>query len=147
MGSNKDALKQRDKAVARGRTQGLSKEYQPRFCKVVVNQGRQGKSRTQIAVYLGVSRKRLKAWEKEHPEFAEAMEIALDYARAWWENKAQRSLGQKHFQAGMLAKMMASRFPDEYSERMVHAGDEEAPLTVITRRIIDARQKSSDDER
>jgi hypothetical protein len=143
----KGIQKERDKSASAGRAKGLSKEYHKRFCHVVVNQGRQGKSRTQIAVYLGVSRKRLKTWEDAHPQFKDAMEIALDHARAWWENKAQRSLDQKHFQSGLLGKMMASRFPDEYSERVVHAGDEAAPLTVITRRIIDARTpKRSDNE-
>lgn len=142
----KGIQKERDKSASAGRTKGLSKEYHKRFCNAVVNQGRQGKSRTQIAVYLGVSRKRLKTWEDVHPEFKDAMEIALDHARAWWENKAQRSLNQKHFQSGLLGKMMASRFPDEYGERVQLAGDEEAPLTVIRRVIVDARQKSSDDE-
>lgn len=70
------------------------------------------------------------AREDAHPEFAEAMEMALDQALAWLESKAQKSLNQKHFQAGMLNKMMASRYPREYGDRVVHAGEEEAPLTA-----------------
>lgn len=114
-------------------------KYEPRFCNVVINRGRKGHSRAQIAVYLGVTRKTLARWEGAHPEFKEAMEVALDQALAWWETKAQRSLEKKHFQAGMLGKMMAARYPDEYDDRMRLLGDKDAPLTVITRRIIDAR--------
>jgi hypothetical protein len=57
--AGKGIQKQRDKAARAARTQGINKAYQKRFCSVVVNQGRQGRSITQIAVYLGVSRKRL----------------------------------------------------------------------------------------
>jgi hypothetical protein len=135
---NKGALKDRDKSATAGRGKGLRKEYEPRFCNVVVNQGSKGKSRTQIAVYLGISTKTLKRWEQAHPEFAEAMDIAMDYALAWWEGKAQRSLNQKHFQSGMLNKMMASRYPERYGERS--SVEVDMPITVITRRIIDAER-------
>jgi hypothetical protein len=143
MKRNKGALKERDKSVGAGRSKGLAKEYEPRFCNVVINQGRQGKSRAQIAVHLGVTRKRLAIWERANPEFAEAMDIALDQALAWWESKAQENLNQKHFQSGMLNKMMASRYPAEYGERS-SLEVTEPPITVITRRIIDARQESDD---
>jgi hypothetical protein len=86
---------------------------------------------------LGVTRRRLISWEQAHPEFAEAMEIALDQALAWWETKAQRNLNQKHFQSGMLNKMMASRYPQDYGERS--AVEVDMPITVITRRIIDPK--------
>ena len=42
MPRNKGALKDRDKSVSAGRSKGLVKEYQPRFCNVVINQGRTG---------------------------------------------------------------------------------------------------------
>jgi hypothetical protein len=143
---SKGALKAPDKSVDRGRTKGLAKEYEPRFCGVAINQGRQGKSRAQIAVYLGVTRKRLAIWEQAHPEFAEAMEIAADQALAWWESKAQRSLEKKHFQAGMLNKMMASRYPSDYGDKsqLDIGGD---ALRTITRRIIRPLSDNDDDKR
>ena len=63
------------------------------------------------------------------------MEIAEDYALAYWESKAQKSLTAKHFQADILNKLMASRYPKEYGERSTLELDT-PPLTMITRRII-----------
>lgn len=129
------------------RDSDTKRDYKPRLCNVVIDQGRLGKSRTQIAVYLGISRRRLKTWIDKYPDFAEAMEIALDNARAWWENKAQRSLDKKHFQAGVMGKMMAARFPDEYGDKVTVAGDDDAPIRVIRRVIVDPRRDDSDDKR
>ena len=130
----KGIQKQVDKSARQGRTQGINKAYQKRFCSVVLNQGRQGKSLTQIAAYLGVTRKRLYSWMKDHPEFKDAVEMAREHSQAWWENKAQKSLDSKHFQGSMLGKMMASRFPDDYGERS--SIEIEAPITVIRRVIV-----------
>jgi hypothetical protein len=143
MGKAKGILKDCDKAAGTGTRKDLSKPYHPRFCSVVINRGRKGESRAQIAVYLGVTRKRLKAWEDAHPDFKEAMEVASDQALAWWESKAQRNLGQKHFQAGVLNKMMAARYPKDYGDRSTLELEVETPLRVITRRIIRADDPAS----
>jgi hypothetical protein len=141
MPRSKGALKARERDTTKrdkaGHSETMRRDYEPRFCKVVIGQGRQGKSRAQIAVYLGVTRKRIASWEATHPEFREAMEIALDYALAWWETKAQKSLNAKHFQAGMLNKMLASRYPDQYGDKSQLEVD--IPITKIIRRIVDPK--------
>jgi hypothetical protein len=141
MPRTKGALKARDRDTTKRAKAGLSetmrREYAPRLCQVVINQGRQGKSRAQIAVYLGVTRNTLLRWEAAHPEFKEAMEIALDHSLAWWETKAQKSLNAKHFQTGLLNKMIASRYPQDYGDKSQLEITNEPPLTVIQRVIVD----------
>jgi hypothetical protein len=137
MRRNKGALKRiaKDNPKASD-TKTLRREYQPRFCNVVMDQGRQGKSRAQIATYLGVTRKRLKQWEAAHEDFREAMEIAEDRALAYLEGLAIKGLKLKHFQSALLNKLLASRAPETYGDRQ-KLEIEEAPLTVITRRVVD----------
>jgi DNA-binding transcriptional regulator YiaG len=134
---NKGASK-RDKDATKGGGSGLRKEYQKRFCNVVIDQGRQGKSRAQIAAYLGVSRRTLATWERNHEDFKDAMEIADERALAYLEGLAMKGLKLKHFQSALLNKLMAARYPKEYGEKSKLEIEGEAPLTVIRRVIVDA---------
>ena len=113
------------------RFRDLRKEYDKRYCDVVVSQGKCGKSFAEIAAYLGVSTKVLKVWMRKHPEFADAIEYARDLDQAWWERKARESLDKHRFQSAVWAKMMASRFPTDYSDRVVHAGDKDEPIEHV----------------
>lgn len=138
MPRNKGALKSRSldtsKRSKAGRAEAMRREYEPRLCNVVINQGRRGKSRAQIAMYLGVSRRKLSTWEAAHADFREAMEIALDYSLAYWETKGEKHLTSKHFQANVLNKIMSSRYPKEYGDKSQIEVD--VPLTTIVRRIV-----------
>jgi hypothetical protein len=135
--TKKGILKQLPKA---GNESSIRKDYHPRFCNVVMGQGRLGKSRAQIATYLGITRKRLAAWETEHPDFREAMEVAADRALAYLEGLAMRGLRLKHFQSALMGKLLAARAPETYSDKIKMSGDGDAPLTVIKRVIVDPKQ-------
>lgn len=122
-------------------------EYRPYsakyHCKRVLELGKLGASETQIAVGLGISRTALRRWKREHEEFAEAMALAMTLSEAHWEARWVSRMDLFGHNANAYKHMMASRFRETYGEKVQVSGDDEHPLTVITRRIVKAPPRES----
>lgn len=96
--------------------------YNPRYCDDVVELGKHGKSREQIACALNVGTTTLDSWCDVHPEFRGAMDMAKVFEQNWWEEKAQDHMveykdGPK-LNAGIWSRSMAARFPKKYREQI-----------------------------
>lgn len=120
---------------------GRPSDYDPSYCDDVVEWGKVGKSRAWIAAALGVGRKTVWNWEQRHPEFLHAMDIARDFAQMWWEDKGEVGMETPGFSAAIWSRSMAARFPDDWRETKVLAGDPQAPLIP---RTIDPRRLDPD---
>lgn len=95
--------------------------YDPAFCDRVIQMGREGYSRAQMASELEVSKFSLQEWEKVHPEFSVALTRAMTHAQAWWERKGQENLVESpmgnRINPGLYSRSMAARFPDDWREK------------------------------
>ena len=91
-------------------------KYCVEHCDIVVSLGKQGKSISEIALVLNVARETLYQWEGSFPEFGQALARARTFSQAWWEAKAQSSLGKKQFQAQLWRYSMAGRFKADYAD-------------------------------
>lgn len=91
--------------------------YDPSYCDRVVELGKEGKSKAQMAADIGVHRETLDEWAKVHPEFSDSITRARNYSQAWWEAEVQRGIWSREFNAAAWAKSMSARFPDDYSDR------------------------------
>ena len=96
---------------------GRPTDYLPEYCERVIELGREGKSKAQIAAELDVCRNTLDNWASQHAEFLSAITRARDLSLAWWEGKAQSGLETSGFNASLWSRSMAARFPDDYTER------------------------------
>lgn len=96
---------------------GRPTDYRPEHCEAVIELGRQGKSKAQIAAALDVCRNTLDNWAATHAEFLSALTRARDLSLAWWEDKAQAGIESSGFNASLWSRSMAARFPDDYTER------------------------------
>lgn len=98
---------------------GRPTDYKPEFCELVYEMGKQGKSEAEMAAEIGVTRKTLKNWESEHPEFFYWFAVARECSQAWWESLAQNQMltPTPGFSSGLWAKSMSARFRDDYTER------------------------------
>lgn len=114
---------------------GRPTDYDPAHCERVIELGRAGKSKAQIAADLDVARQTLENWAKVHPEFLDALTRARDLAQAWWEDKAQVGLETPGFNASLWAKSVSARFPDDYTERQKReiTGKEGGPIEQVQR--------------
>ena len=86
----------------------------------MIELGRLGKSRTQIAAELDVDRDTLANWERAHPEFFGAMRRARELALAWWEDEGQKGVWERGFNANAYRLQVTNRFPDEWRDKRSH---------------------------
>lgn len=114
---------------------GRPTDYLPEYCEQVIELGRQGKSKAQIAAALDVARMTLDNWAAVHPEFLDAITRARDLSMAWWEDKGQGGLDTSGFNASLWSRSMAARFPDDYTERQKRelTGKDGGPVQQIHR--------------
>lgn len=111
-------------------------DYKPEHCKTVIEYGRDGRSKAQIAARLDVCRNTLDNWAGVHPEFLSALTRARDLAQAWFEDKGQEGLVMPGFNASLWAKQVSCRFRDDYTDKTEVKADVNATVTTIERRIV-----------
>lgn len=94
--------------------------YRPEYCEAVIELGKKGKSLVQMAAALDITKQTLLVWEKERPDFSDAMTRARAHSQAWWENAGQDNMllapGRGTFNASVWSRSMAARFPEDWRE-------------------------------
>lgn len=111
------------------RPRGRPPKYEPSMCERVLELGREGCSRAEIAAELDISRQTFYRWEHEHPDFSDAIQRAHDLSLAWWEKQGRTNIAGKDFNAGLYKQCMSGRFPAEpYRERVEHTGRDGGPI-------------------
>lgn len=92
--------------------------YKPEFCDRLLEMGRMGYSKAEMAADFDVARFTLDRWAEEHEEFCDALTRARDLSLSVWEAKPR---DQVLNDAGKVdpsyTKIMAARFPADYTER------------------------------
>lgn len=116
---------------------GRPTDYKEEYCNSVIEFGKQGFSRVQMAAEFEVAKATIQNWEKEHPEFLAAMTRAMTLSQAWWEKKGQECLVMPagvSFQASAWSRSMAARFPDDWREKTAteHSGPDGGPIKAET---------------
>lgn len=113
---------------------GRPTKYDPAFCDTVVELGKEGAGKAEIATELGVTRETVTEWTKAHPEFSAAVQYAHECSLAWWEQQARKNLATQGFQSSLWSKAMSGRFPAEpYRERQEVTGANGGPQEHVHR--------------
>lgn len=117
---------------------GRPTEYRQEYCDRVVELGREGASKAEMAHAIGVSRTTLDAWTSANPEFLDAVKEAVSLAQGWWESEGRKAVfGQTPgFNATAFIFTMKNRFPDDWRDKqeVAHSGG----LTLTTKEQRDA---------
>lgn len=113
---------------------GRPTDYRSEHCARVIELGRLGKSRAQIAADLDISRQTLDNWQTANPEFLEAMTRARDLSLAWWETAGQEGIFERSFNAQAWGLQVRNRFPEDYRDKheLHHTGNGGRSMTIIT---------------
>lgn len=125
---------------------GRPSDYDPSLCDVVIQCGRDGFSKAEIAATLDCCRQTLENWAAAHPEFLDALHRAHELSLAWWEGKARTNLATTGFQAGLWKQAMSGRFPSEpYRERQELSGPNGGSIKYekVERVIVDPADTDS----
>ena len=94
---------------------GRPTDYKPEYCQMVVELGREGAGKAEMAAACGVVRQTLDNWIKAHPEFLDAITRAREESLAWWEKQGRLGIFMgKTFNANAYALQVFNRFPDDW---------------------------------
>ena len=120
---------------------GRPTKYKPEFCERVIELGKQGASKVEIAAELGVHYHAFLNWQDKYPEFAQSVSEASRLCQAWWERKGREATfgGCEGFNATAFIFNMKNRFPDSWRDRKEQeiSGPGGAPIQL---EISDASQ-------
>ena len=107
-------------------------KYDPAMCETVVECGRQGMGRAEMAAELDVDRNTVATWEQEHPEFLRATTRARELSAAWWEKQGRLGITSRDFNANAYSLQVRNRFPGEWRDKqqVEHSGVDGKPIEL-----------------
>ena len=98
---------------------GRPTKYKPEFCDVVIDCGRAGMGKAEMAAELKIAYSNFDIWQHEHPEFQEAVKEAVRQSQAWWERQGRIATfgAVPGFNATSYIFQMKNRFKDDWREK------------------------------
>lgn len=98
---------------------GRPTTYDPAYCERVIELGREGASKAEMAADLDCARSTFTLWEAEHEEFSASVKQAVNYSQAWWEAKGRIATfgGVDGFNATAFIFNMKNRFPADWKDK------------------------------
>mgnify|MGYP004503410371 CR=1 FL=1 len=124
---------------------GRPTPYMPSMCSEVIDLGKTGASKAEMAANLGVARSTFDLWEQTHPEFSEAVKEAVSWSQAWWEQKGREATfgGVEGFNATAWIFNMKNRFRDDWRDKVEQDQTIKGELVHKVERAV-VRPKNSD---
>lgn len=98
---------------------GRPTKYKPEFCEKVKELAAKGASKTECAVELGISWQSFHEYQREYPQFSDAVKEAERLCQAWWEKKGREATFGKYegFSASSYIFQMKNRFPWDWRDQ------------------------------
>ena len=122
------------------RRPGRPTKYVPAMCDRVIALGAQGMGKAEMAVELGVAYSTFDLWQKDRPEFSEAVKEAVRQSQAWWERQGRLATFGKldGFNATAFIFQMKNRFREDWRDRhdLAHMGADGGAVKTETRVLI-----------
>lgn len=118
-------------------TKKLLSKFTPDMCDRLVDLGKQGASQKMMWADLGISKSTADAWKKKHPDFAEALDLALVHSQAYWEREMLANVGNKAFNSRIAEIALRGQFPQDYKETREQKIDVKADVVVDFKGAVD----------
>jgi len=119
---------------------GRPTKYEPKMCEIVINCGKEGMSKCEMALELNIAYSNFDRWQNEIPEFQEAIKEAMKHSQAWWERNGRMATfgGIDGFNATSYIFNMKNRFRDDWNDTVKneHSGPEGGPIVQKIERVI-----------
>lgn len=86
------------------------------MCAQMIALGQEGASQKMMWSKLGISKATAEHYKKTHPEFAEALDLALVHSQAYWETQLLANLDNKNFNSRLAEIALRGQFQNDYRE-------------------------------
>lgn len=99
---------------------GRPSKYDPKFCDKVIELGKQGASKAEMALELNIAYSTFDLWEHNKPEFSEAVKQARRLSQGWWEREGRKATfgASPGFNATSFIFNMKNRFSDDWRDKV-----------------------------
>lgn len=123
---------------------GRPSKYDPAMCETVIQCGREGMGKAEMAAELDIAYSNFDRWQHEHPEFQDSVKEAVRQSQAWWEKMGRVSTfgGVDGFNATSYIFQMKNRFRADWNDtvKSEHSGPDGGAIPVeIKRTIVDPK--------
>jgi len=105
-------------------------KYDPAVCDRMIELGKLGASQKMIWSELGISKSTAEAWKKKYPEFAEALDLSLVHAQAFWERELLANVDNKNYNSRLAEIALRGQFQQDYRETRDTKVDLKAEVVV-----------------
>ncbi|MSP76092.1 MAG: hypothetical protein EXR12_08145 [Rhodospirillaceae bacterium] len=126
--------------------------YRPVFCDQIVEAMATGLSAEAAAARIGISARSLFYWQRQHPEFLQAIQEGRHKCLLFWEERALEMAGGAPGNSQIVILALKNRSRAAYgwhhdSQRVEHSGPDGAPVAIetSTRNTIDVSSMSVED--
>jgi hypothetical protein len=110
---------------------GRPSEFNPEYAAIALDYvGDQGKSITQLARHLRVSKQSIYNWMDKYPEFLDALRMAQEWGQGYWEDRLEDMMTDRSANAPLVKLYFSNRFG--WTDR----SDEEKKAEPITINIV-----------
>lgn len=90
---------------------GRPSEFDPAYIAIALDYvGDNGKSITQLARHLRVSKQSIYNWMEKYPEFLDALRTAQEWGQGYWEDRLENMMTDKSVNAPLVKLYFANRF-------------------------------------
>lgn len=120
---------------------GRPTKYKPEFCDMVIEMGKTGASKAEMALDLDIAWSTFQLWQEVHEEFSAAVKEAERLSQGWWEKNGRIATfgGVSGFNPTSYIFNMKNRFKHEWRDKFEqeHSGKDGEPITIdITAKIL-----------
>ena len=91
-------------------------EFKPEVCDQLIELGKVGASQKMMFASIGISSTAAQTFKKNHPEFAEALDMAITHAQAFWETQLLANVENKAFNSRVAEIALRGQFPSDYRD-------------------------------
>ena len=104
--------------------------FKPDMCETMISMGLQGASQKMIWSELGINKDVARTWCKNHPEFADALEMSKVHSQAYWERELLANVGNKAFNSRLAEIALRGQFQEDYKETREHKVEGKVEIVV-----------------
>lgn len=91
-------------------------EFKPEMCDQLIELGKVGASQKMMFANIGITSGAAQTFKKNHPEFAEALDMAVTHSQSFWETMLLANVENKAFNSRVAEIALRGQFGDTYRE-------------------------------
>lgn len=117
-------------AKKKGEGKATRYEYDPKMCEELIELGKTGASQKMMFAHIGISSSAAQTFRKNHPEFADALDMAVTHSQAYWEREILANVNNKGFNSRLAEIALRGQFKSDYGDDRNQKVDLKATVEV-----------------